>query len=65
EANDPSALTLLLFYFTSQKLVYLLDDNTLTLNQVDKELDDIKQRIEALGLEITVQDFNESLLEKF
>ncbi|WP_428611746.1 DUF3087 family protein [Shewanella sp.] len=65
EANDPSALTLLLFYFTSQKLVYLLDDNTLTLNEVDKELDDIKQRIEALGLEITVQDFNESLLEKF
>ncbi|MCG9713910.1 DUF3087 domain-containing protein [Shewanella insulae] len=65
EGNDIDALTIMVFYFSSQKLVYLLDDNTLTLSQVDKELEAIKARIAALGLNIGPEDFDESLLEKF
>ncbi|MCG9745240.1 DUF3087 family protein [Shewanella sp. Isolate8] len=65
ERNDIDALTIQMFYFSSQKLVYLLDDNTLTLSQVDKELEAVKARIAALGLNIGPEGFDESLLEKF
>ena len=65
EQGDIDALTILVFYFSSQKLVYLLDDNTLTLSQVDREIEATKARIAALGLNIGPQDFDESLLEKF
>lgn len=54
-----------MFYFSSQKLVYLLDDNTLTLSQVDKELEAVKARIAELGLNTGPEDFDELLLEKF
>ncbi|WP_258406124.1 DUF3087 domain-containing protein [Shewanella aegiceratis] len=65
ERNDIDALTIQVFYFSSQKLVYLLDDNTLTLSQVDKELEAVKARIAELGLNIGPEDFDESLLKKF
>ncbi|QYK00895.1 DUF3087 family protein [Shewanella psychrotolerans] len=63
--DNVDALIILSFYFTSLKLVYLLDDNTLTLNQLDSELTAIKQRIELLGLAVTEHDFDVELLNRF
>lgn len=63
--NDVNALIILSFYYTSLKFVYLLDDNTLTLGEVDVELNRINQQIERLGLTVGAQDFSAELLTRF
>ncbi|QYJ85677.1 DUF3087 domain-containing protein [Shewanella mesophila] len=65
DKDSHDALIILNFYFASLKLVYLLDDNTLTLNNVDTELEAIKQRMTSLELSITEQDFDVELLNRF
>lgn len=65
DRDDVDALIILSFYFSSLKLVYLLDDNTLTLNHVDGELKAVKQQIASLGLTVTEQDFHVELLNRF
>ncbi|WP_394201279.1 DUF3087 family protein [Shewanella waksmanii] len=62
EQDDSQALIVLCFYFQSQKLVYLLDDNTLTLSAVEKELQAVEEQIQRLGLQVGADDFQESML---
>jgi hypothetical protein len=65
ETNDTKALTILLFYYQSLKLVYLLDDNTLTMTTVEKELSTITDKIITSNLTISVNDFDKALLKAF
>lgn len=64
-SNDINALITLLFYFTSLRQVYLLDDNTLTLSAVDKELSQVQEQCEALGLTLSAEQFEVELLAGF
>lgn len=64
-SNDRNALITLLFYFTSLRQVYLLDDNTLTLSAVDKELSQVQKQCEALGLTLSAEQFEVELLAGF
>ncbi|MEE2028091.1 hypothetical protein DIKCMJMK_01954 [Shewanella oneidensis] len=64
-SNDINALITLLFYFTSLRQVYLLDDNTLTLSAVDKELTQVQEQCEALGLTLSAEQFEVELLAGF
>ncbi|MDO6639717.1 MULTISPECIES: DUF3087 domain-containing protein [unclassified Shewanella] len=63
--NDPDALTVLLFYLTTQKQVFELDNNTLTLATLQADISAIESKLADLNLEITTADFSENLLEKF
>lgn len=63
--GDEKALIILLFYYQSLQQVYLLDDNTLTLNKVDKELNNIKQIISHKNLTITADQFEKKLLTSY
>ena len=65
DIDNVDALIILSFYFASLKLVYLLDDNTLTLTHVDAELEAINQRMTSLDLSITERDFDVELLNRF
>ncbi|MGL4220308.1 MAG: DUF3087 family protein, partial [Shewanella sp.] len=64
-SNDINSLITLLFYFTSLRQVYLLDDNTLTLSAVDKELSQVQKQCEALGLTLSAEQFEVELLAGF
>ncbi|GIU20378.1 DUF3087 domain-containing protein [Shewanella colwelliana] len=65
EKDDVDALITLSFYYASLKFVYLLDDNTLTLNQVDSDFLAIKQQIQVRGLNVDERDFKVEMLTNF
>jgi hypothetical protein len=60
--NDVNALITLLFYYTSLKQVYLLDDNTLTLPALARDLELLNAQIAGLGLALSPEQFTPELL---
>jgi len=63
--DEENALIILLYYYQSLKLVYLLDDNTLTLSKVDKDITDIQEKIASKNLTLTAEQFDKSLLRAY
>ncbi len=47
EQGDREALTILYFYYTTQKQVYDLDNNTLTIKTVQQSLDNIVELVKS------------------
>lgn len=65
EKNNPDALLILAFYYTTQEQIFTLDNNTLTINSVRKSLNDIHVKAELIHLPLELNHFNVSLLDKF
>jgi hypothetical protein len=65
-ANDNvNALIILNFYYASLKQVYLLDDNTLTMSKLDKDISELNTRIANKNLTLSTDQFNKSLLADY
>lgn len=64
ENNEPNAFIILSFYFVSLKQVYTLDDNTLTLATVEQDLNQLNDKIASLGLSISAEQFEPTMLEQ-
>ncbi|MGS0680318.1 DUF3087 domain-containing protein [Shewanella sp. 125m-7] len=62
DKNDTNAFIILSFYFVSLKQVYTLDNNTLTISTVDKDLSQLNDKIASLGLSITPEQFEPQML---
>ncbi|GIU21397.1 DUF3087 domain-containing protein [Shewanella schlegeliana] len=62
--EEVNAFIILSFYFASLKQVYTLDDNTLTISTVDKDLMQLNDKIAALGLTITPDLFEPEMLDQ-
>ncbi len=60
--NDTNAFIVLSFYYQSLKQVYQLDDNTLTISKVDKDLSDLQETIANKNLTISAEQFDKKLL---
>ncbi|MCW4446605.1 DUF3087 domain-containing protein [Vibrio splendidus] len=65
EQGDREALTILYFYYTTQKQVYDLDNNTLTIKTVQKSLDNIVELSEKWSIELDIKAFSKDLVAKF
>ena len=65
EQGDREALTILYFYYTTQKQVYDLDNNTLTIKTVQKSLDNIVELSEKWSIELNIEAFSKDLVAKF
>ncbi|MEZ8509642.1 DUF3087 family protein [Vibrio splendidus] len=65
EQGDREALTILYFYYTTQKLVYDLDNNTLTIKTVQQSLDNIVELSEKWSIELDIEAFSKDLVAKF
>jgi len=63
--NNRDALVILSFYYKSLALVYGLDNNTLTISNVDNELDKLQQCIDSAGFSIDVDEFTPDMLQAF
>jgi low affinity Fe/Cu permease len=63
--NDVDALIILAFYFKTLKLVYELDDNTLTINAVELELEAIGEQLSPLNCDEQATKFDQKLLTSF
>ncbi|EGR3101545.1 DUF3087 domain-containing protein [Vibrio parahaemolyticus] len=62
---DLQALTILKFYYTTQKQVFELDNNTLTMNSVNKELEAIEEIEVSKSLSLDVATFEEAWLDTY
>jgi hypothetical protein len=62
---EPNALIILSFYYHSQKQVYQLDDNTLTIAKVNKEIADLQEIITDNNLTISAEQFEKKLITSF
>ena len=65
ERNDVDALTILAFYYTTQKQVFDLDNNTLTITSVQKNLNELYEQASAVNLTISADNFTTTLIDKF
>jgi len=65
KSGEEPALIILSFYYQSQKQVYSLDDNTITLATVEKEIANIKQLIDDNGLSISAAQFDKKLISTY
>ncbi|ROP15688.1 DUF3087 family protein [Vibrio crassostreae] len=65
EQGDRDALTVLYFYYTTQKQVYDLDNNTLTIKTVQQSLDNILELSETWSIELDIEAFSKDLIAKF
>jgi len=63
--GEKQALIILSFYYQSQRLVYTLDDNTITITTVEKEIANIEQLINDNQVEVNARDFDKSLLATY
>lgn len=61
--DDVNALIILLFYYTSLRQVYLLDDNTLTLPALVQDLNQIQAQVTGLGLQLSPAQFRPDMLD--
>ncbi|WP_172378294.1 DUF3087 family protein [Vibrio sp. Vb339] len=65
EQGDRDALTILYFYYTTQKQVYDLDNNTLTIKTVQQSLDNIVELSDKWSIELDIEAFSKVLVAKF
>jgi hypothetical protein len=63
--DDQNALVILVFYYQSLQQVYDLDDNTLTINKVNKDLDELQETITNKNLNISVEQFDKKLISSY
>jgi len=63
--NEEQALIILTFYYQTLQQVYQLDDNTLTINTVKKELLKIEELIANKNLMICAEQFEIKLLTSY
>jgi len=62
---EQEALIILTFYYQSQQQVYQLDDNTLTINKVNKDLADLQETIDNSNLTVNAEQFEKKLITSF
>ncbi len=65
EKNDYNSLLILAFYYTTQLQVYTLDNNTLTLDKVQQDLDIITLQAKEMNYTLNVEDFELNLLNSY
>ncbi|MCF7480647.1 DUF3087 domain-containing protein [Vibrio sp. J1-1] len=64
-SDDLQALTILKFYYTTQRQVFELDNNTLTMSSVNKELEAIEEIEASKSLVIDITSFEQSWLDTY
>ncbi|MBW3698283.1 DUF3087 domain-containing protein [Vibrio sp. T187] len=62
EKGNRTALQVLYFYYVTQKQVYELDNNTLTITAVVKSLNEVKEQAERWELELSTDDFEVEMI---
>lgn len=62
ENDNHNALVILSFYYHSLKQVYQLDDNTLTITTVNRELEKLKEFLEMKDITIEHEHFDQSMI---
>lgn len=60
--GDVNAFIVLNYYYTSLKQVYLLDNNTLTLSSLARDMEVLQERMKTLNIEVNTDQFERVML---
>ncbi|NTS77611.1 DUF3087 domain-containing protein [Catenovulum sp. SM1970] len=63
--NERDALLITLFSYKGSMQVYQLDDNTITMSELNRKLSVLEEKIADLNLDIQVEQFDKTLLEQY
>ena len=64
-AQNTNAMIILTFYYASLKQIYQLDDNTLTMSKLNKDMSELDTLIENQQLKISIEQYQPSMLADF
>ncbi len=64
EEGNKQALIISYYNFQLCKQIYQLDNNTLTMDELNEKIRALDQRLEEMGLEITADDYTPELLDE-
>jgi len=64
DADDNSAVIISYFNLQASKQVYQLDNNTLTIDELNEKIRKLDTQIESLGLSISTDDYQPELLDQ-
>ncbi|PQJ53835.1 DUF3087 family protein [Psychrosphaera saromensis] len=65
EENDIVAIQIMYFYYKACFQLYNLDDNTITISSLNRQAEELDNKIESLKLTITTDDFTPDTLSKY
>lgn len=63
--DDVDALIILNFYYASLKQIYLLDDNTLTMSKLNKDIAELDAQIQSKQLTISTEQYQQTMLAAY
>ncbi|MCB2385100.1 MULTISPECIES: DUF3087 domain-containing protein [Thalassolituus] len=64
EADNPLAVTIQYYFLHGSKHLHQLEDNTLTMDELNTQIAQLEKQIERLGLTPSVDDYRPELLEQ-
>ncbi|MDF1763250.1 MAG: DUF3087 family protein [Oleibacter sp.] len=62
--DQPDAIRIRYFSLHASAYVYQLEDNTLTMPELNEQIDELNQQISRLGMMVSIDDYNSELLEQ-
>jgi hypothetical protein len=65
EAGERDAMIILNFSYRGSRQLYTLDDNTITIDELNQQLQALEKTIEDHGYDISVEDYRPELLQKY
>ncbi len=65
DRNDHDSLLILSFYYITQKQVFTLDNNTLTMTEVQKSINTIDEQATEMNYILNIDNFDVNLLDKY
>ena len=65
ERGEREAMSILNFSYRGSRQVYQLDDNTITLDDLDKSIAELEQTIADHGFDISVADYDPAMLTRY
>lgn len=63
--NNVEAITVMNFYYKACEQLYTLDDNTITIDSLTKKSNELNDKIATLNISMSVEDYQQSLLDNF
>ena len=65
EENNQTAIIITYFNLQASKQVYQLDNNTLTMDELNEKIRVLDAQIESLGLVVSTDDYRPELVKQF
>ena len=65
DAGDKDAMIIMNFSYHGSRQLYELDDNTITLDQLENSLQQLERTIQQYGFHISLEDYQPGMLKKY